>query len=481
MREPAKTAWSRRRCAAAGAVSRTDTAACSAAYDSEQVLGESQGITRSCDTGAERGASLWWQWKGAPNDECCGATSHLQQEERVIAPHDATLALLAVAVIVVACHEPVAPDRLDSSDRSTANAKKALPSGGPLQIKAEYKVEKVDAEHTREALELRAAFTGIDPLGEQGEVEHIQLNFEPIEIENASNTKSHVGASVESAAWEELDGGDFVFSAKDAQAVQEVVKVQVIESGQAVADLTGYVAAAEGRLTFNANLKRWDLTLELTGIITPSMIVTPSMLKTLAGSVVGGLVIDQTEITTRIRENEATFQSAQLVLNAETKLVDAGQGQIFEAVDVFIRFASSELQPNPAIPLVEDLTLDFEINYAGVVGPPCLRLSIPAGTWIPGDGGGFKVGQSSDIKYQVVLNGQVVLDLTDQLAVEGSLRHNVNTKSWELRLEIAGVVIPSDIHAPILAPIAGARLAALQVGAGLEHFSAMLLRNEAIF
>jgi hypothetical protein len=402
----------------------------------------------------------------------------------VIAPHDATLALLAVAVVVVACHEPVGPDRLGSSGRSTISTKKALPNDGPLHIKSEYKVQKVDEEHIREVLAIRTTFAGVDPLGDpsQGLVEDMQLNYEPYEYEYSSGSKTgSIGISVESRAWK-LDGGDFVFSAEDPQAVPDAVKVQVFESGQAVADLTDYVAAADGRLTFNANLKRWELTLELSGIITPSMIVTPTMLKTIAGSAVGGLAIDQTEITTRIRENEATFQSPQLVLKAETKIVDGGQGQIFEAVDMFLRFASSELQPNPSLPLLEDLTLDFEINYAGVVGPPCLRLSIPSGAWIPGDGGGFKVGQSSGIKYQVVLNGQVVLDLTDGLAtVQGSLRHNVNTKSWELRLEIGGIVIPSDIHAPILAPIAGARLAAVQVGVGLETFSAKLRENEATF
>jgi hypothetical protein len=44
-----------------------------------------------------------------------------------------------------------------------------------------------------------------------------------------------------------------------------------------------------------------------------------------------------------------------------------------------------------------------------------------------------------------------------------------------------GIVIPSDVQVPILAPLAGARTATVDVGHGLEQSSAPLGKSEAIF
>ncbi|HUF25402.1 MAG TPA: hypothetical protein VMM18_00370, partial [Gemmatimonadaceae bacterium] len=353
--------------------------------------------------------------------------------------------------------------------------------------KAEYKVERVDTESIRELLELSAYFSGIQPLDPEAQgaaVAEIQLNFVPAIAGIVQ--PCWIRFTIAGNAWAELDGGDFVFDAKDPQAVHHVVRVQVVESGQAVADLTGYIAAVEGRLAFNPNLKAWELTLELTGVVTPSEIVTPSMLKTITGSGVGTLVIDQTELVTRIRENEATFQSAQLVLKAETKIREVGPDALRELFAVYSTFTSGELQPDPQVAAVEDLQLDFEINLPGVVGPPCIRFLIRGDAWVPGDGGGFKIEQpdwgAGAIKVVVVQDGQVIADLTNDFAsLEASLRHLPSVKSWELMLEIGGIIIPTDIHVPLLAPTAGARLATLAVGDGLEHFAAWLREAEATF
>ena len=276
-----------------------------------------------------------------------------------------------------------------------------------------------------------------------------------------------------------------MFDAKDPQAVHHVVKIEVVESGQADADLTGYIAAAEGRLTFNANLKLWELRLGFRGIVIPSDIITPSMLKTITGSGVGTLVIDQTELTAPIRENEATFQSPELVLQAETKIQDAGPDALREVFAAVAGFSSSELQPDPQIPLVEDLQLDFEINFAGAVGPSCIRVVIPGESWAA-SGGQFYIiesqWQAAGVKVVVVQDGQVIADMTNEIAeFRAGLRHLPHLKTWELELEIGGVITPTDVHAPFFVQTAGARLSMLQVGNGLEQFSARLREAEGTF
>lgn len=73
-------------------------------------------------------------------------------------------------------------------------------------------------------------------------------------------------------------------------------------------------------------------------------------------------------------------------------------------------------------------------------------------------------------------------DLSDLIdGISGSLHYDIATKSWRLGLELAGIPIASDVHAPVLAPLAGARTATLDIGHGLEVFSAPLRRNEGVF
>ena len=396
-----------------------------------------------------------------------------------------SLVSLAVAALIVACGDPAGLDQPASPDRVPFAAKN-VPSGDvPLEIAVEYKVESLDDERIRELLEITAYFTGADPVDpETGfPYEDIALNFEQTTMEyKPQDTKRSLNATVTFAYDLKKTKSGYSFEVNDPQAVHHAVKIEEFESGQAVADRTGYIAAAEGRLTFNANLKLWELRLGFRGIVTPSDIVTPSMLKTITGSGVATLTIDQTQLTARIRENEATFQSPQLVLQAETKIQDEGPNHLREVFAAVARFSSSELQPDPQVPLIEDLQLDFEINFVGVVGPPCLRFVIPGESWVPGDGGGFKIEELGAIKVVVVQDGQEIANLTNEVALfAAGLRHLPELKTWELELEIGGVVIPSDNHAPFFVQTAGARLSMLQVGNGLEQFSARLREAEGNF
>ena len=396
-----------------------------------------------------------------------------------------TLTALALAGLVAACGEPAGPDPFLTPNALPPQAK-LVPSGAPLQVKAEYEVEQVDEQSMREHVEMTAYFSAnpVDP--ETGlPMEDFSFNFAPIKQVYTSNEKvGSVGGSVH-ATWKprKRDGG-FEFEATDPQAVLDAVKIQVFEEGQAVADVTGYIGAASGKLLFNPNFKIWELRLGFTTVDLPSGIVTPSMLKTLGGSSVATVNINQTELTTPIRENEFSAQSAELVLNAETKIQDAGSGNVQEVFEINTSFFSSELNPFAAVDVF--LKLEFEINYPGVVGPPCLQITIPPGAWVQGDGGGFKMEapdpQAAGITFLVLQNGQVVNDLSDLIgAVEGILHYDIPTKSWQLKLELAGVVIPSDVHAPIFAPTAGARTATLDIGNELEVFSAPLRKNEGVF
>lgn len=396
-----------------------------------------------------------------------------------------TLTALALAGLVAACGEPAGPDPLLSPIALSPQAKKA-PSGAPLQVQAEYEVEQVNEQSIREHVEMTAYFSAnpVDP--ETGlPMEPFSVNFAPIKQVYTQNEKQgSVDASVP-AEWKlrKRDGG-YEFEATDPQAVLDAVKVQVFEEGQAVADVTGYIREATGKLTFNQNFKIWELRLGFTTVDLPSGIVTPSMLKTLGGSSIATLNINQTELTTSIRENEFSAQSAELVLNAETKIQDAGSGNVQEVFEIETSFFSSELNPFAAVDVF--LKLEFEINYAGVVGPPCLQIGIPPGAWVQGDGGGFKMEapdpQAAGITFLVLQNGQVVNDLSDLIgAVAGILHYDIPTKSWQLRLELSGIVTPSDVHAPIFAPTAGARTATLDIGNGLEVFSAPLRKNEGVF
>ena len=79
------------------------------------------------------------------------------------------------------------------------------------------------------------------------------------------------------------------------------------ENGEVVADLTGEVEALEARLEFLADEKVWELTLELTGIVTPSMIVTPSDFHWLAGAYEAYLQSDTDLVSGDIRAGEARF------------------------------------------------------------------------------------------------------------------------------------------------------------------------------
>ncbi|HUG38745.1 MAG TPA: hypothetical protein VML54_17435 [Candidatus Limnocylindrales bacterium] len=330
-------------------------------------------------------------------------------------------------------------------------------------------------------------FSGADPIDPETGIPtgNLNLAFKPITTEYETQEKEGEVKATVAAAWEPSKrGGAFKFEAADPQAVLDAVKVQVFEDGQAVADVTEYIAAASGTLFFNPNLKLWELRLGFTGVILPSGIVTPSMLKTIGGSAVATLTIDQTEITTRIRENEFSTESAELVLKAETRIQDAGSESVQEVFALHTNFMSNELNPLGAVDVF--LKLNFEINFAGVVGPPCLQFAIPADAWVQGDGGGFKIEapdpQAAGINFLVLQNGQVVADLTDRIAtLSASLRYDIGTKSWDLTLEIAGIVTPSDIHVPLFAPLAGARTGTLDIGNGLEMLSARLRESEATY
>jgi hypothetical protein len=393
---------------------------------------------------------------------------------------------LALAALVAACGEPAGPDPLLSPNALSPQAK-LVPSGAPLQMKAEYELEEVNQQSVREHVAMTAYFSAdpVDP--ETGlPMEDFSFNFAKTDFGYKPNEKQgSMGGSV-SYAWKPYKRGDgYEFEATDPQAVLDAVKLQVFEAGQAVADVTSYIRESSGRLFFNQNFKIWELRLGFTTVDLPSGIITPTMLKTLGGSSIATLHIDQTELTTRIRENEFSAQSAELVLNAETKIEDAGSGNVQELFAINTSFFSSELNPFAAA-VDYFLKLEFEINYPGVVGPPCLQIGIPPGAWVQGDGGGFKLEASdpqvAGITFLVVENGQVVNDLSDLIGgVTGLLHYDIPTKSWQLRLEIAGVVIPSDVHAPMLAPLAGARTATLDLGNGLEVFSAPLRKNEGVF
>ncbi len=401
----------------------------------------------------------------------------------------ASLVSLALAALTVACGDPAGLDQRASPDRVPFAAKNVPLGDVPLEIAVEYKVESLDDERIRELLEITAYFTGADPVDpETGfPYEDIALNFEQTTTEYKPQDNERSLNGTVTVAWD-LEKGrrGYSFEADDPQTVHNAVKIEEFESGQAIADLTGYIAAVEGHLTFNANLKLWELRLGFRGIVTPSDIVTPSMLKTITGSGVATLTIDQTELTARIRENEATFQSPELVLQAETKIQDEGPDDLREVFAAVAHFSSSELQPDPQAPLIEDLQLDFEINFVGVVGPPCLRIVIPGAAWVPGDGGGFAIEEpdwaAAGIKVVVVNDGQIVADLTQEIAAfKAGLRYVPSVKNWELSLEIAGVITPTDIHEPLLAPTAAARLTTLTIGNGLQELFARLREAEGKF
>lgn len=394
-----------------------------------------------------------------------------------------SLTAFALAGLLAACGEPAGPDTLLVWSAPYPQAKPA-PSGAPLQVRTEYALEVVNEQIVREHVEITAYFSA-DPVDPESGLptEHIRFNFAKTEASYTPNDKKgSVDGSIDAAWTPRRRGGGYEFEATGPQAVLDAVKVQVIEEGQAVADLTGYIGGASGKLLFNPKFKVWELRLALTTVDLPSGIVTPTMLKTFSGSAVATVHIDQTELTTRVRNNEFATASPALVLSAETKIEDAGSGQLQEHFEVKTSFVSSELTPFATVDV--PLMFEFEINYAGIVGPPCLQIGIPAGAWAQGDGGGFKLEapdpKVAGITFLVVEDGQVVNDLSDLIdGISGILHYDIATKSWRLGLELAGIPIASD--APVLAPLAGARTATLDIGHGLEVFSALLRSNEGVF
>ena len=397
-----------------------------------------------------------------------------------------SLALIAASALLVGCRDVVAPDAGPASNL-TLKREKPAPTSAPLNVTTEYRVEQLGQGSIRELVEIRARFTGLSPIGqdENSPTENVELNFESTEADYSMPSRTRF--RIVGQAWAVLDGGDFLaIQAIGPQAVHDVLRIEAVESGKAVADLTSYVQAVSGTLTFDPNFKGWELKLELTGIITPSMIVTPSMLKTISGAASASLQIASNQVTTMIRESEASFASAGLVTRAETKIEDAGVGFVREVHEVHATFTSSVLQPVPQNSALEDIQLDFEINPPDIAGPLSLRFVLDGENWLPADPNAPTLSPTQVIRHTVpivvVQNGQIVADLTDGTAVsEARLGYDLATKSWELDLEIAGIVTPSDAHVPLFAQTAAARLTAISIGNDSEQITAVQTKSEAKF
>lgn len=385
---------------------------------------------------------------------------------------------LAVLGLAAACAEPAGPDRLASAGFPPAAAVGYDPDGGPLQVHAAVKVEDLGDESIRELVEVTAYFElePVDPDAPVPTVHDIELE---LEVDIAGTVEPCWIVAIAGDAWAALDGGGFVLEAEGAAAVAEALEAQVEESGQ-VADLTDRIGAAEARLRFRADLKVWELRLELAGVDQPQWAGPPAFAP-IAGAADAVLRIGEDHLASRIRENEAFQVGAPLLLAAETKIREAGAGEIRELVAIVARFPSTELVPDPQIREVEDLALEFELDIAGIVGPPCIRFVISGDGWEEGDGGGFKIIEPQWLQALVIREGQVLADLTGRIReVEASLNFLVSEKVWELRLEIGGVITPTDVP-PAFSPIAGAGTATLVVGNELEALPAGLREAEAIF
>lgn len=144
------------------------------------------------------------------------------------------------------------------------------------------------------------------------------------------------------------------------------------------------------------------------------------------------------------------------------------------------------LQPVPQDPVLEDIQLDFEINPPGLAGPLSLRFVLDGENWLPADPKPPTLSTNTVlwnvVPVVVVLNGQIVADFTNgAAAAQARLGYDLTTKNWELELEIAGIVTPSDVHVPLFAQTAAARLTAITIGNGLENITAVQTKSEAKF
>ncbi|MGH7563441.1 MAG: hypothetical protein ACREK5_03345 [Gemmatimonadota bacterium] len=210
---------------------------------------------------------------------------------------------LAVPALALACAEPAGPGAIAGPGSEPGTI--VLAGDHPLQVQAGAKVEAVDAETIRELVEIAARFS-LDPIDtsqQSPEVKHLRLEFE---LDPAGSVTPCCILFIPGSAWTLVDGGGgFQIEVSHPQSLPAVIQVLKEENGQVVDDLTGEIGAVEASLQFLADEKAWKLTVELTGIVTPSMDQTSVC--SIVGAAMASLDVGPDEVSAGIRESEASF------------------------------------------------------------------------------------------------------------------------------------------------------------------------------
>jgi hypothetical protein len=337
-------------------------------------------------------------------------------------------------------------------------AKPTLPPDASVLLSATAKIETVDAESIREIREIDAQFVQ-NPVGENGPVD-MELRFE---LAPTQGVVPCFIIMIREAAW--IDWGDagYRFEVAGPNDLPAVIQLLRVADGQ-VEDFTDQLASASGRLTFLADAKVWSLSLELNGIVTPSMDAAPD--HELIGAVAGSLKLGEDLLPAVIREGGARFDGAALQLSIESSIEELGGGEIRERVESAYLFSGLEPLDANGTPL--PIAIRYELHPTGTVTPCFLRL-IPARAWQVDGGGGFKLEASGEdlpavFKILKVEDGQLADDLTGHIeSVEAHLAFDANAKAWLLTIELTS----DQIIGPMYHPMLGANTVSLDAGGSL--------------